>query len=447
MDDLRATGLPPQNVDAERSVLGAMLLDNGCIADVSEILTPSDFYAPSHQLIYESALELYEQSKPVDFITLGERLQRKDALESAGGRDYLILLGQALAGAGRAVHHAQLVRDCARLRGLMNECATLAAEAQSFRDEDVDQFLENAEKRIYDVVRSADSREVRSLSGLMAEEIKRVDNLTDREIRCSGLRTGFNVLDDMTFGFQPGDLIILAARPSMGKTALALNMLENAARLSEVAVAFFSLEMSTEQVGRRLLCSRARVSAEKLRKGTLSGAERRQLVDAAHELGTTPIFVDDTPGLSVLSLRSKARRLKAAHDIQMIIVDYLQLMEAPQAESRQIEISIISRSLKGLARELKLPVIALSQLNRSVDSRDDKRPRMSDLRESGAIEQDADLILLLFREEYYKPTEANRNKATLDVAKQRNGPTGSVDLQFTREFMRFENLAYERGAS
>jgi replicative DNA helicase len=322
----------------------------------------------------------------------------------------------------------------------MNECATLAAEAQSFRDDDVDQFLENAEKRIYDVVRSSDSREVRSLSGLMAEEIKRVDSLTDREVRCSGLRSGFNVLDDMTFGFQPGDLIILAARPSMGKTALALNVLENAARLSEVAVAFFSLEMSTEQVGRRLLCSRSRVSAEKLRKGTLSGAERRQLVDAAHELASTPIFVDDTPGLSVLSLRSKARRLKAAHDIQMIVVDYLQLMEAPEAESRQVEISIISRSLKAL-------VIALSQLNRAVDSRADHRPQLSDLRESGAIEQDADVILLLFREEYYGRTEANANKATLDVAKQRNGPTGAVDLQFTREFMRFENLAYERGAS
>ncbi|MBL8899056.1 MAG: replicative DNA helicase [Planctomycetes bacterium] len=447
MEELRATGLPPQNLDAERSVLGAMLLDNGCIADVSEVLTPSDFYAPSHQLIYESALELYEQSKPVDFITLGERLQRKDSLESAGGRDYLILLGQALAGAGRAVHHAHLVRDCARLRGLMNECATLAAEAQSFRDEDVDQFLENAEKRIYDVVRSADSRETSSISSLMSEEIKRVESLSDREVRCSGVRSGFSILDDMTFGFQPGDLIILAARPSMGKTALALNMLENAARLSQVAVAFFSLEMSTSQVGRRLLCSLAKVDASKLQKGSLSSAERHRLVDAAGTLAALPMFVDDTPGLSVLSLRSKARRLKAAHDIQFIVVDYLQLMEAPQAESRQVEIAIISRSLKALARELKLPVIALSQLNRSVDSRDDKRPRMSDLRESGAIEQDADVILLLFREEYYGKTEANANKATVDVAKQRNGPTGSVELQFTREFMRFENLAYERGAS
>ena len=435
----------PRNIDAERSVLGSLLLDAQVIGDVTQILRADDFYIPAHQRIYEALNIVCDKKWHADVISIEEELRRQGHLDESGGRDTLIdLAGSVLSAAGIA-YHAEIVREKAILRRLLETCVEVQQMAYDSRLE-AKEMLDLAEQKIFEIARLDVFGDAVAISSIMNDTFERIDKLRERQGRLTGVTTGFPDLDDLTAGLQPGELLVLAARPSMGKTTLALNIVERAAtgdRIAGIApagVALFSLEMSSQQIIQNMLCGKAQVDSQLLRKGRVTQDQYQRLQQEAASLYEAPIFIDDTPSISVTSLRAKARRLKQKHDIQLIVIDYLQLMTAGiKEESRQQEIAAISRSLKALARELKVPVIALSQLNRDVESRDDHRPRMSDLRESGAIEQDADVIMLLHREEYFTPSEENRGIAEIIVAKQRNGPTGTIKLLFFRSFMRFES--------
>jgi len=433
----------PHNLEAEMSVLGAMMISEDACAEIVQKLEPHDFHRVAHQHIFESVRQLYDEHIEVDTVSLADRLERDGKLEAVGGKPALLLLSEYLPSAATAAHHATIVRQKSILRGLIQATTEVATKAYEGR-EDATELLDQAESKIFEIARKGDIGDPMSLAKIVWSTFERIEKLRGHGgAGTTGVPTGFADLDNITAGLQPGEMIIVAARPSMGKTSLALNVLLNSAAAS-YGGAFFSLEMTREQVVQNMLCATARVDAQKLRRGYASQSEYDRLSNAASKLYEQKIFIDDTPGMTILGLRAKARRLQQKEKIGIVIVDYLQLLSAgARVESRQQEISMISRSLKGLAKELEVPVIALSQLNRSVEQRDTHRPRMSDLRESGAIEQDADVIMMLHREEYFKPTEDNRGIADVIVSKQRNGPTGTVRLRFFPEFLRFESYMRE----
>ena len=428
----------PQSLEAEMSVLGAMLLDNEVISLVVPILNKNSFYKTAHQELYQTIVEVYDKGQMVDLVVLREELKKRSLLEKVGGIEYVMELEEAVPTIGNVEFYANIIREKSIKRNLIEVAAGI--QKQAFEEScDTGQLLDSSERAIFDITQKKFHAASSKINEILKETFSRIENLHDRQNRLTGLSTGYYDLDDLTCGLQASELIIVAARPSMGKTSLALNILEHAGVIDKKPVVLFSLEMSAQQVAQNMLCSHARIDAHKLRKGFLEDSQWSNLSYGLGSLSEAPIFIDDTPGLSVLEVRAKARRLKAQYDIQLVVVDYLQLMESSRAENRQQEISIISRGLKSLARELSIPVIAVSQLNRSVETREGHKPRMSDLRESGSIEQDADVIVLLHRDNYYDVEKDNT--AELIIAKQRNGPTGVVKLTFLSQFMRFESLA------
>jgi replicative DNA helicase len=438
--------VPPHNEVAERSVLGALLLDSGRMVDVSEFLRAEDFFTRRNGVIYETLWDMTERNLGIDMVTLGETLKASGDLGSVGGNGYLLELANSVTTSAHLLHHGSLVKETATLRRLIAEATEIVTNAYATEPQvdRVAELLDASEHRIFQISQGRDAGSTVELGVAIEATFKRIDSMSHRS-GLTGIGSGFFDLDEMLCGFNKGELTIIAARPSMGKTAFALNLMDYAALHKpdwlgrEPSVLFFSLEMGRQSIASRMLCSRARVDGHKLRTGRIPKEDYADLVEAAGELQGARMFIDDTPGLSVMALRSRARKIKHQHGLDMVVVDYLQLMSHPKAESRQQEISAISRALKGLARELEIPVIALSQLSRAVESREDKRPQLSDLRESGSIEQDADVVLMLYRAEYYNPTDENKGHAEVICGKQRNGPTGRVKLHFHASTMRFEN--------
>jgi len=430
----------PFNIEAEISVLGSMLLDNEAINLVTELLRTDNFYKTSHQYIFDTIVNLYSKNNAVDLVILKDELKKQSLLEKVGGAEYLMELEESVPLASNVEYYAKIVREKTIKRDLITATAKIQQEAYNDSLES-DELLDIAEKEIFDITQRKFSSPTTKLFNILHDTFDHISNLHDREGRLTGVSTGYYDLDDITSGLQNSELIIIAARPSMGKSSLVLNIAEHAGTKEKKPTLIFSMEMSAQQVAQNILCSTAKIDAHLLRTGKLDDNQFSNLSLAMGDLSESEIFIDDTPGLGLLELRAKARRLKLQHNIQMIIVDYLQLMEGRKEENRQQEISGISRGLKALARELEVPVIAVSQLNRSVETRDGHTPRMSDLRESGSIEQDADVIILLHREDYYDPTK-RPGEVDLNIAKQRNGPTGKVKLTFLREILRFENYQH-----
>jgi replicative DNA helicase len=439
--DLLAQRLPPQNLEAETSVLGAVLLENEALNRVLEILKEDDFYREAHRRIFSAIIHLYEHSEPVDLITLSEVMKTRGDIDAVGGVEYLNSLVNSVPTAANISYYAKIIKEKAILRKLINRATEIVSQSYA-NSGDVDDFIDQAERTIFEISEDRVRPSFYPIKDLIKSSFKTIERLYEKRQLITGVPTGFQRLDELTSGLQPADLIIIAGRPSMGKTAFALNIAQHASVRAATPIAIFSLEMSKEQLALRMLCSEAKVDAHRLRGGFLSESDWPKLTRAAGSLSEAPLFIDDTPGLSALEMRAKSRRLKIEHNLGLVIVDYLQLMRGrASADSREQEISDISRSLKALAKELSIPVIALSQLNRRVEERGDKRPQLSDLRESGAIEQDADVILFLYRDEVYNKAEENRGKAEVIIGKQRNGPTDKVDLAFLDKYTRFENLS------
>ncbi len=431
--------VPPQNLEAEQSVLGAMLIDKEAILK-TEFLAPEDFYKDSHRKLFETMRDLFEKGEAVDIITVTEELRQRGLLGEVGGVAYLTTLANAVPTAANVEYYARIVQEKATLRRLI-QVATEIARRGYAAEEEVEEILDDAERSILGISSRRATGGYYHLKDVMLSAWERIEEVCASKGGITGISTGFRDLDALTSGLQPSDLIVIAARPSMGKTMLCLNLARHAAVNLGIPVFIFSLEMAREQLAQRLLCAEAHVDSQRLRSGFLSEADWPKLTDALGRLSKAPIYIDDTPNLSVLEIRAKARRLKAEHGLGMIIIDYLQLMRTRgRAESRQQEISEVSRSLKALARELEVPVVAASQLSRAVEQRTDKRPLLSDLRESGAIEQDADLVAFIYREDYYKPQTEKKNIAEIIIAKQRNGPVGKVELYFKKEYGEFQGL-------
>jgi replicative DNA helicase len=434
--------LPPQNIEAEQSVLGAVLLENYAIAIVIENLTPNDFYKDAHKKIFIAMLELYEKNEPIDLITLTEQLSRKEQIEEIGGASYLSSIVSMVPTSANARYHSKIVKEKSVLRSLITtatEIVTLGYDSE----QDVSELLDHAETKIFGISEKAVRQSYVHVKDVVKDTIELVDKLFDKKEHITGLPTGFIRLDEATTGFHPGDLVIIGARPGMGKTAFCLNLLAHVAIEEKVPAAIFSLEMTKEQLVLRMLCSEAEVDSKAVRSGFHSKDDYRKLVNAAGRLSEAPLYIDDSFN-SVLDIRAKARRLKAEHGLGLIVIDYLQLMSGVGAYSaREQVISDISRSLKALAKDVSIPVIVISQLNRSCEQRgDDKHPLIADLRESGAIEQDADTILFLYRDEYYKKNDSQeKGVADLEIAKQRNGPTTRIKLAFMDKYTKFNNLA------
>jgi replicative DNA helicase len=433
--------VPPHNLEAEQAVLGGILINNDAFNQVIDILSDEDFYREAHSLIFAGMLALYNSNDPIDIITLSQVLKEKNVLDKVGGTDYLASLAESISTSAGIKFHAEIVRDLSTRRGLINQCAHISESCFQFTN-DTEEVLDLAEQSIFEIAERNVDQNFFALSEVVKESFKKIERTTGSNI--TGVPTGFTDFDNLTSGFQQSDFIIIAGRPSMGKTALALNIAYNAALEEKVGVAIFSLEMSRLQLGIRLLGSDAMIDASKIRKGFLQDEDYLRLTDSANRLSELPIYIDDSSGLSVLELKAKARRLKKKFDIGLLVIDYLQLMQSKKStESRQLEISDISRSLKALAKDLNIPVVAVSQLNRKVEDRPNKRPILADLRESGAIEQDADLIAFIYREYLYNRTEENKGKAELIIAKHRNGPTGKVDLTFREQYTKFQNYYKE----
>jgi len=439
--------MPPANPEAEQSVLGAILVRPEVLDRVADLIEPADFYREAHGRIFQAMMDLYGKGEPVDLVTVSALLKERGQLEGVGGPVFLAALSEQVGFATNADYYAHLVHDKAILRRLLDTTQEIAGHCLG-PVEDVAQFLDDAEQKVFEVAESKVRPGFKPVGTLVEKEIATLEAIWHREAgRITGVPSGFPDLDHLTAGFQNSDLIIIAARPSMGKTALALNIAYHAAYKPQVPVAFFSLEMSKEQLVRRLLSSIGEVDASNLRRAFLNNMEWANLQTAAGFLLDCPIFIDDTPAATVLDIRAKARRLKADGKLGMVVIDYLQLMRGRHdAPSREQEISEISRSLKALAKELNVPVVALSQLNRRVEERPNKRPQLADLRESGAIEQDADVIIFIYRDEIYREDSPDKGIAEVIVGKQRNGPTGKVKLSFRDKFTRFDNLAREEAA-
>jgi replicative DNA helicase len=438
-----AAPVPPQNLEAEESVLGAMLLSPGAIGAVSEVLDAGDFYRESHAKIYRAALALYAKGEPVDAITLVDELEERGELEEVGGRVRIHELAALVPATSNAAHYARIVREMATLRGLIrvgSEIQRLGFE----RPGETAALVDRAEQSVFELSQSRVTTEFTHIEGLLKESFERITQLYEAGVDITGVPSGFRDLDRLTSGFQPGNLIIIAARPSMGKSALGLCMAANLAVRSETPCALFTLEMSKQEVTQRLMCSEAKVDSQRLRTGKLAPEDWSRLTAACDKLAKAPIYVDDTGSISMMEIRSKARRLKTKEPrLGLVIVDYLQLMTSGgTVENRVQEVSQISRSLKVLARDLDVPILAMSQLSRAVEQRHDKRPILSDLRESGSIEQDADVVMFVYRDEYYNPEETDQQGlAEIILAKHRNGPTGAEKLSFLKRYAKFADLA------
>ncbi len=451
MSEMQSHRMPPQNLEAEMSVLGGVLLENEAMNKALELLTADDFYRESHRKIFQAIISLNEKSEPADLVTVSAVLKKQGSLDDVGGSSYIATLAGYVPTAANISYYCKLVKEKSVARKLIEVSTDIATSG--YEGGDMDEILDQAEKAIFEIAENRGSPSFFPVRDILKDTFKNIEKLYERKELVTGVPTGFNDLDKMTAGMQPSDLIIIAGRPSMGKTAFALNLIEHAAtnKQSPVPAVIFSLEMSKEQMVTRMLCALARVDAGRMRTGHLAESDWPKLTMAAGELNESQLFIDDTPAITVLELRSKCRRLKAEHGLGLIIVDYLQLMRGSSTENRQQEISEISRSLKALAKELNVPVVALSQLNRSLESRTDKRPMMSDLRESGAIEQDADVIMFVYRDAVYcddcKSRERTCDKghekdAEIIIGKQRNGPIGTVHLTYQGQFTRFENQAH-----
>jgi replicative DNA helicase len=435
--------LPPQNAEAEQSILGGILLDNQALNNVLEVLVANDFYSESHRRIFTAIIELSDKNEPTDLITLTNILKNKKQLDGVGGAAYLASLVDNVPSAANVAYYAKIVKEKAILRQLIGTATGILKNSYD-GGMDVDDVLDEAEHSIFDISENKIRPSFYLLKNIIKDTFKTIENLYEKKNLITGVPTGFARLDDLTSGLRKSELIIVAGRPSMGKTAFALNLARHAAVEMGLPVAVFSLEMSKEQLALRMLAADAKVDSQRLRRGLVGETDWPKLTTAAGRLSEAPIFIDDTPAITVLEMKAKARRLKAENGLEMVVLDYLQLMRAGgRRDSREQEISEISRSLKALAKELNVPVIALSQLNRKVEDRTNRRPQMADLRESGAIEQDADVIAFIYRDEVYNKSEDNPEKgiAEIIIGKQRNGPVGIVKLAFLEQYTSFEQLA------
>jgi len=442
-DPIVAGKMPPQNIEAEQAVLGSILLKAETFGSVLEILKPDDFYKDGHKLIFEVMISLFENSDPQDVLTVSNLLRDKNKLTDAGGPAYLATLTSIVPVTANISSYAKIIREKSILRRLITVNTDIAARCYEEQN-DIDTLVDEAEQAIFDIAGKKESQNFTLIKSIVPDAFAAVERLYKRKELITGVPTGYTDIDKMTAGLQPSDLIIIAARPSMGKTSLAMNIAQHVSLIEKTGVAIFSLEMSKEQLVMRLLSSAGRIDSQRIRTGKLGNEDWPKLTRAVGMLSEAPIYLDDTPAISVLEMRAKVRRLASQYEIGLIIVDYLQLMQGRgRIENRTQEISEISRSLKALAKEHNVPVIALSQLNRGLESRTDKRPMMSDLRESGAIEQDADVICFIYRDEVYNKSEDNPEIGTAEliIGKQRNGPTGSVKLTFIKEFTMFENMS------
>jgi len=435
--------VPPQNLEAEQSVLGGVLIDPEALNKIVDIVEPDDFYREDHKAIYQIVLDLYERNEPIDLLTVSSSARDKGLMEKIGGASNLSRLVDVMPTSANIAQYARMVKEKALLRNLMNT-ATGIVERGYQVDTDVDNFIDDAEKLIFQISEKKYRPSFYAIKDLVMENVKVIERLCEKKQTVTGVPTGFTELDKMTGGLQRSDLIIVAGRPSMGKTALCLNIAQHVALVNGgVPVGIFSLEMSKEQLVMRLLSSEAEIEFSKLRSGIVKDEEWRHLGAAAGRLYTAPIYIDDTPALSILELRARARRLKKEHGLELLVVDYLQLMRGRTSspDRREQEISEISRFLKALAKELNIPVVAISQLNRMVEQREDKRPRLADLRESGAIEQDADVILFIYRDEVYNRNSERKGLAEIIIGKQRNGPTGQIETAFQAAYTTFRNYS------
>ena len=439
---------PPHNNEAEQSVLGAIFLEPQALITASEILMPEDFYRIAHKKIFETMLVLNDRGQPVDLVTIAEELKVKNELEDVGGISYITELANAVPTAANIVYYANIVEEKALLRRLIRVATDIVEDGYT-REDEVEALLGEAEKKMMEVSNRKNAGDFRHIKDVLVETYDNIELLHTRKGDVTGIPTGFRDLDKITAGFQRNDLIIVAARPSVGKTAFALNVAQNVATKTEENVAIFSLEMGAEQLVMRMLCAEGNIDAQVLRTGNLEADDWRKLTMAMGSLSNAGIFIDDSPGLRVNEIRSKCRRLQQEHGLGMVMIDYMQLImgSGRGSDNRQQEVSEISRSLKALARELKIPVVALSQLSRGVEQRQDKRPMMSDLRESGSIEQDADIVSFLYREDYYDKETEMQNMIEIIIAKQRNGPTGTVTLAFAKEYNKFLNIDWSQHES
>lgn len=432
--------VPPHDDAAELAVLGAMFLDREAASLALEMLTGEDFYRPDHRQVFEAAEELYHSGVPIDMITVKNKLEEKQVFEQIGGLPFLANISTSVGSSANMRHYAAIVEEKSVLRRLIrtaNNISQMSYEGKT----DVNAIMDTAEKGIFDIMQNRHSDQFHHIRNIAVDSIEKIEDIYRSKGKLTGVPTGFVDFDQKTAGLQKSDLILLAARPSMGKTAFALNIIQNAAIRSNVPTAVFSLEMSREQLVNRMLCSEAMLDAQRLRTGELTDSDWADLIQAMGPLSQAPIYIDDTPGVTPMEVRSKCRRLKVEKGLGLIVIDYLQLMSGnSRNDSRQQEISEISRSLKAIAREMEAPVIALSQLSRACEQRADHRPMLSDLRESGAIEQDADVVAFLYRDEYYFPDTEKKNQAELIIAKQRNGPTGTVDLTWMGQYTKFGNF-------
>ena len=426
----------PANLNAEQAVLGALLIDSAAIDDVSALLRPSDFYRERHEWIYQAILTIHERNEPIDFVTIVDEIDKSNHLEQIGGSSYITELLSSTPTAMYATHYATIVKRSAMQRRLIAAAGKIAEIAYD-SNFDISKSVDKAEQLVLSVGEDRINHDIESINQILPDVITQIDILSNSTDQFSGVSTGFNILDKMLGGMQKSDLIIIAARPGMGKSSLGLTIAHNIFKKSGLKTAIFSLEMSSEQVAQRLLSIESGISSHRLRIGQIEPDEWTNLVQAAGVLSEDRIFVDDTPGISVMDIRAKARRLHASENIDLIMIDYMQLMSGGNEENRQQEISFISRSLKELAKELNIPVLALSQLNRSVESRTDNKPMLSDLRESGAIEQDADVVIFIYREDYYNEETDRQNIADLIIAKHRHGETGTIQLFFRKELTQF----------
>ncbi|MFZ5631967.1 MAG: replicative DNA helicase [Bacillota bacterium] len=438
--------VPPQNIDAEQSVLGSLFVDREALYRVSRFLKPDDFYREDHRLIYRAFLELDEAGVPPDLVTITDLLRQQGDLDKVGGATYIASLAGMVPTAANAEHHARIVEEKALLRGIISIATRIAGLGYEGGD-DAERLIDEAERMLLELGARRSSSVFSPIDRILVEIFRLIEDRYRNKGKITGVQTGFSDLDRICCGLQSGDLIIVAGRPAMGKTSFGMTVAHQAALRQKVPTAVFSLEMSKAQLVQRVLCAEAMVDMQKARSGNLSDLDWNKLAEAAAKLAGIPLYIDDSAGISVRQVRAKARRLKAEKGLGLIVIDYLQLLQgSARSENRQQEIADISRSLKALAKDLEVPVVALAQLSRSVEQRDKKRPIMSDLRESGSLEQDADIVMFIYREEYYKPDTEKKGIAEIIVAKQRNGPTGSVELAFLREYTRFMNLAREDAA-
>ena len=434
--------IPPYDADAEQSVISSMLFDREALSVAYEMLQPEDFYRPDHKAVFEAMLDLFIRNAPVDVVTLNDKLTEMGILEQIGGREFIVVLAGSFTTSAHIRHHAKIVAEKAVLRRLIKASNDISADSYEAR-QSVDLILDKAEKSIFDISQKRNTRDFSHIHEVLVTTLEQIELVSRTKGQITGVPTGFTDFDHMTAGLQPSDLILIAARPSMGKTALILNIATNASVNHNIPTAIFSLEMSKEQMINRMLCAHSMIDSQKVRTGNMEDRDWERIAESVAPLSAAPLYIDDTPGISVSELRAKCRKLKMEKGLGLVMIDYLQLMSGSGRESRQQEISEISRSLKAIAREVQAPVIACSQLSRACEARSDHRPMLSDLRESGAIEQDADVVTFIYRDAYYNKDTEDQNIGELIIAKQRNGPTGTVRLRYFGEYTRFANLERE----